>query len=284
MGNISELFQPLEDTIRKRFLPALTGRKPPSDDERAVLALPARLGGLGIRNLVQNAIAEHENSMKATKPLTELIVDQVAGIGNIKDELLRLRQATHVANRDRATTAAKQLAAKLPAAQSRSLTLASEKGASSWVTALPLSCHGFVLHIARNAIATYTKIFFLLSLNDFFFQPQHAASEGLWSLPTRCLSRSFPENVLNKHTFGTMALKGEEISSAKNQTLLVKVQQPLGKTPESRAPETSPHVWPIQNVCLPQHISPFFYPFRWSQLIGPSLSEASVRRSTSPLS
>ena len=117
MGNISELFQPLEDTIRKRFLPALTGRKPPSDDERAVLALPARLGGLGIRNPVQNAVAEHENSMKATKPLTELIVDQVAGIGNIKDELLRLRQATHVANRDRATTAAKQLAAKLPAAQ-----------------------------------------------------------------------------------------------------------------------------------------------------------------------
>ena len=69
-------------------------------------------------------------------------------------ELLHLRQATHVANRDRATTATKQLAAKLPAAQSRSLTLASEKGASSWVTALPLSCHGFVLHKAafRDAL------------------------------------------------------------------------------------------------------------------------------------
>ena len=106
-------------------------------------------------------------------------------------------------------------------------------------------------------------------MNFFFFQPQHADSEGLWSLPTHCLSRSFSENVLNKHTFGTMALKGEEISSAKNQTLLVKVQQPLRKTPESRAPEnpTSPHVWPIQNVCLTQHISTFFYPFRWSQLI-----------------
>ena len=125
-------------------------------------------------------------------------------------------------------------------------------------------------NIARNAIATYTNFFFFWAwMNFFFFQPQHAASEGLWSLPARCLSRSFPENVLNKHTFGTMALKGEEISSAKNQTLLVKVQQPLRKTPESRAPEnpTSPHVWPIQNVCLPQHISTFFYPFRWSQLI-----------------
>ena len=29
------------------------------EDERAVLALPARLGGLGIRNPVQNAVAEH---------------------------------------------------------------------------------------------------------------------------------------------------------------------------------------------------------------------------------
>ena len=53
MSNITELFQPLENTFRKRFLPALTGRKHPSDNEGAVLALPARLGGLGIRNPVR---------------------------------------------------------------------------------------------------------------------------------------------------------------------------------------------------------------------------------------
>ena len=143
------------------------------------------------------------------------------------------------------------------------------KGKTVSLFGKPSISFAWLTNIAKNAIATYTKKFFSFEPEWIFFQPYHAASEGLWSLPTRCLSRSFPENVLNKHTFGTMALKGEEISSAKNQTLLVKVQQPLRKTPESRAPQnpTSPHVWPIQNVCLPQHISTFFYPFRWSQLI-----------------
>ena len=114
------------------------------------------------------------------------------------------------------------------------------------------------------------KIFFLLSLNEFFFPAAHMQPVRAYGrYPHAVFLVPFPENVLNKHTFGTMALKGEEISSAKNQTLLVKVQQPLRKPPESRAPEnpTSPHVWPIHNVCLPQHISTFFYPFRWSQLI-----------------
>ena len=44
--NIGPLFQPLEDIIRSKLIPALSGRPAPSDQERALLALPARLGGL----------------------------------------------------------------------------------------------------------------------------------------------------------------------------------------------------------------------------------------------
>ena len=40
--------QELEHLLRSRLLPNLTGRSPPSDAERNLFALPARLGGLGI--------------------------------------------------------------------------------------------------------------------------------------------------------------------------------------------------------------------------------------------
>ena len=37
---VGSLFQPLEDTIHKHFIPALTGRDPCSELERELLALP----------------------------------------------------------------------------------------------------------------------------------------------------------------------------------------------------------------------------------------------------
>ena len=46
--NIEDLIKPLEETIRKVFLPNLTGQNAFNDMERDLLALPARLGGLGI--------------------------------------------------------------------------------------------------------------------------------------------------------------------------------------------------------------------------------------------
>ena len=49
--NTEYLFQPLEDTVRQRFLPVLTGQNSFSDNVRDLMALPAHLGGLGITNL-----------------------------------------------------------------------------------------------------------------------------------------------------------------------------------------------------------------------------------------
>ena len=48
--NISDLLMPLEEVIRHQFLPALTGRRGITDEERDLFALPCRLGGLGIPN------------------------------------------------------------------------------------------------------------------------------------------------------------------------------------------------------------------------------------------
>ena len=48
--DVGPLFQPLEDAIRLKFIPSLTGHSACSALEREVLPLPCRLGGLGIVN------------------------------------------------------------------------------------------------------------------------------------------------------------------------------------------------------------------------------------------
>ena len=42
--SISHLLQPLEDILRHQLIPNLTGRPPPNNSERDLLALPVRLG------------------------------------------------------------------------------------------------------------------------------------------------------------------------------------------------------------------------------------------------
>ena len=56
MPDYGELFQPLEDAIRLNLLPALTGKDGFTNQERAILELPARLGGLGVTNATKNCL------------------------------------------------------------------------------------------------------------------------------------------------------------------------------------------------------------------------------------
>ena len=74
--NIEYLFQPLEDAICQRFLPALTSQNSFSDSIRDLMALPARLGGLGVTNPVKQAAIQHHTSREVTAPLVNLILEQ----------------------------------------------------------------------------------------------------------------------------------------------------------------------------------------------------------------
>ena len=82
--NIGNLLQPLEDTLRQRFIPALTGRPAPSDTKRELLALPARFGGLGIANPAATAEREHQASMQLSSPLVTLITQGKADLRSSK--------------------------------------------------------------------------------------------------------------------------------------------------------------------------------------------------------
>ena len=66
----------LEDILRTEFMPTLTCHPPPNDVERKLLALPARLGGLGISDPSPNSEDAFKASLRVTKPLRKLILTQ----------------------------------------------------------------------------------------------------------------------------------------------------------------------------------------------------------------
>ena len=92
MPGIAEQFKPLEFTIRTIFLKTLLN-KDVNDNEREILALPARLGGLGIPNPAESTHIAHENSRFISAPLVKLILLQETEIEtrDILDETKMLR-------------------------------------------------------------------------------------------------------------------------------------------------------------------------------------------------
>ena len=122
--------------------------KPVSDLERVLFDLPVRLGGLGICNPQALADSEFAASVKVTRPLVECILHQQgAYIADIivcqhqaKAEVVALKQ------RNLWSTKASELKSNLPAELQRILSDATETGASSWLTVLPLQEHSFALH------------------------------------------------------------------------------------------------------------------------------------------
>ena len=154
--NIGSQLQLLEDSIRLRLIPALTGRAPPSDIDRELLALPVRLGGLGLVNPTRQSQQEYQASIEISAPLKNLILEQKSDYCfECLEEQLKARRDTHKRNRDQAKSSATLLRASAPKSLQRAMDLAQEKGASSWLTALPLEEFGLTLHKGafRDAIS-----------------------------------------------------------------------------------------------------------------------------------
>ena len=74
--DIDDLLQPLENAIHQHLIPALTGRPPCSSMVRDLLALPVRLGGLGIRDPSATSSESFHSSKQITAPLVALIISQ----------------------------------------------------------------------------------------------------------------------------------------------------------------------------------------------------------------
>ena len=164
LPDIGELFSPLEQTIRMHLLPALSGKCTFSDEERKLLSLPSRLGGLGIIDPCVSSAFQFDASQRVTGPLVSLLLEQNSQFTiGILNEQLALKRGIHLENRCRSEELAVSLHPLLPTELQRARELACLRGASSWLTALPLDEHGFSLHKGDFRDAVCLRYGWLLS-------------------------------------------------------------------------------------------------------------------------
>ena len=147
---------PIETSIRTILLPKLTGQDAPNDVERRLFSLPAHLGGLNITDPSSFANEQFNASQQVTKPLVDLILsDDQSYLYEVLAEQIEVKCTIKARRRQLGLDAAHVIRESLTPPLRLAMDLAQEKGASSWLTALPLEEHGFTLHKSafRDALA-----------------------------------------------------------------------------------------------------------------------------------
>ena len=145
--NIAHNLKKLEFKIREVFIPALLDRAFSCTDKcREMFGLPAREGGLGIFNIAELSEMEYKNSCKITSSLVNAMYEQT---NEYQEDPKITHDTKRVIAQDRVNFYKQKRAdfyGNLTDTEKLQLDLASEKGASSWLTSLPLKKFGFILN------------------------------------------------------------------------------------------------------------------------------------------
>ena len=214
--DIGDLLKPVENAIRQRFLPSLTGQNAFNNADRDLMALPVRFGGLGIIDPCRQSTANNNASEKITAPLVALILQQSHTYSSeTKAEQLRARKDTRTLRRQQEATAASELKDKLPSNLQKALTVSAEKGASSWLSTFPIEEHGFALHKGAFRDALCLR---------YGWRPTH--------MPSHCIcGRQFTvEHALNCPQGGFPSIRHNEICNI-TADLLSEVCHSVGTEP-----------------------------------------------------
>ena len=122
------------------------------DDQLAQAARPnmmriRSMRSLSIRLPSCHAEREHQCSQLITAPLRDHILNQEVEYGyDVLDEQMQRRTQVSSDNRHRCQSEADAIHQQLPEKLQKAVVLAKQKGASSWLTTLLLTEHGFTLH------------------------------------------------------------------------------------------------------------------------------------------
>ena len=151
---MANLLDPLDHTITEKFLPALFGSDSITTIERELYALPIRLGGLGIPVLQNIAEDEFLTSHQINAPLASIMILQGSDLPD-PSEVMEIRNQLKRQKLTFQQHTAEAVEQNLPTTTKRAMKQAQDKGASSWLSALPLEEQGFNLNKGefRDALA-----------------------------------------------------------------------------------------------------------------------------------
>ena len=146
MPNIKQHLSKLDDIVDNVFIPAITEGRVCSTDERILLSLPVKKGGLAIPIFSNVAEFEFANSRLATQQLVINIKNQDSTSPVDREQYKISRKNIINAREERNNRILEQVRVKMDPEKLRANDLSRLKGASSWLTILPLKSENFVLN------------------------------------------------------------------------------------------------------------------------------------------
>ena len=144
-----EVYGVIEVAIRTYMIPRLTGWNTTSPNERKMLALPVRHGGMAIDNPVESAADNYKTSLAATAVLQTLIIEgtntQVEDIDTHTKQFAETTSSSKCERRERNNNVAATLAKKLPPDRARAFDRARQNKNGYFLLVRPLEQMGFRL-------------------------------------------------------------------------------------------------------------------------------------------
>ena len=160
---ISGHLYPLENVLRRDFIPAITSGRHCSDLERSLLSLPTRYGGLNIGIPCDEAIHEYGNSRFISSDLPTAIIEQnddhIQNQDILKENKNKIITSREKRHKEKSCLIGEQLNENLR----RLHDIAQEKGVSNWLTVLPIDTSRISLkfHVyfqwKRNSDSNYSS-------------------------------------------------------------------------------------------------------------------------------
>ena len=144
ISSFEDYVNPIEEAISELFLPALFGQEEPLPEElHEVITLSPAQGGLGIPALSEEAPQQYAASTSITRPHVEAILSQCTSMPVITNEIKNEQQSIKRAN---ANAKRERIDESLPADLLPLVKQARDKGASSWLNAIPVEEQGLTLN------------------------------------------------------------------------------------------------------------------------------------------
>ena len=156
------MLEPLERAISDILIPALLEHQV-TETKRDLLALPVRMGGLGLVNPVNQYRQEYDASIKATGPLVKRIEKRAVQSSNDED----VASAQRCARQEKADSARLDLeyvTKSLHLKTQWAVEFIKEKGVSSWLRVIPLKEMNFTLN--KREFRDATKLRYGWEFND----------------------------------------------------------------------------------------------------------------------
>ena len=144
--NMDTLLAPLDNVIDNSLIPALTDGHVCSPDERLLLSLPVKLGGMAIPIFKNKAPIEYANSRQACTQHVRNIKNQTLAYTFDDDEAAKVRKDINLQRKNSHDQLQATVVATLADDRLRAHNLSKLPGASSWLTAMPLEEEQFTLN------------------------------------------------------------------------------------------------------------------------------------------